>query len=97
MPTFKKKPEVIDARQFTGEEQNRNDLILWIQSHGANAHWSPAYRDEENDYDSPEYIYIEYSKWKFDYIHVNDWVILKQDGRIVGMGPEDFNREYEQV
>ena len=97
LPTFMKKPEIVDARQFTGGVQNGTDLTHWIQANGADAHWSPAKRDEENDYDDPEYIYLTYGKFKFTYIHVGDWVILRQDGRVVGMRPEDFNREYDQV
>lgn len=97
MPTFKKKPEIVDARQFTGGVQNGTDLTFWIQSHEANAVWREAKRDEEYDCDDPEYIYLSYGKFKFSYAYVGDWIILRQDGRMVTMRPEDFNREYEQV
>lgn len=100
MPTFRKKPEIVDARQFTGGVQNGTDITHWIQANGANAHWiegRPAALDAENDYDDPEYVYLSYGKFKFTYVHVGDWVILRQDGRVVGMRPEDFAREYEQV
>lgn len=39
MPKFKRKPKTIEARQFTGGEQNANELVKWIADNGGEAKW----------------------------------------------------------
>lgn len=39
MPTFSKKVEVVDARQFTGGPKNGREMVRWITANGGRAKW----------------------------------------------------------
>lgn len=41
MPMFKKKPVVIEARQFNGTAQSRDEVFTWMDKHGAEASSEP--------------------------------------------------------
>lgn len=91
MPTFKsKKVETVDARQFTGGEENATELAFYIDSHGGNARW------EDKTDDRPENIRVTTDTYA-ERIYVGDWVIIKQDGTLYHSRPQDFEAEYEQV
>lgn len=102
MPTFKKKPETVDARQFTGGLQNGTDLVLWVQSNEGKILWvdeqqfsmSPARKGT-----SPEHIRlydIPYGH-AFDIVYVGDWILQRQNGAFEVIRQQDLDMDYEQV
>lgn len=96
MPTFRKKPEIVDARQFTGGTQNGTDLLYWIQSHNGRAMWEPKINDAPNGaeyirlYDLPIMVIQRVA-------YVGDWVMLRQNGTFAVVRQQELNAEYEQV
>lgn len=95
MPTFKK-TEVIDARQFTGGNQNAMELILWVNSGDQEALWaSPVTMVKPT---SPEKIMLVKpdNKFEYDSVYLGDWIVKKQSGQFVAMRPEEL-QEYEIV
>lgn len=94
MPTFRKRPEFVDARQFTGGVQQGTDTVLWINSNNGKAFWHP-----ERQFDGrtiPEHVVL----WRtedYTIIWINDWAMLHQDGTWDAMRPEDLHEEYEEV
>lgn len=91
LPTFKKKPEVVDARQFTGGTQNGTDLVFWVQSNRGHAMWIDSYQKS-----FPETIRLE-EHMEMIPVFTGDWIVLKQDGTFTAMRPEVFELTYEQV
>jgi hypothetical protein len=91
MPTFRKKPEIVDARQFTGGVQNGTDLAFWVSSNDCKAMW----------YDVPdehrEMVTLYFGKFQWKNAYIGDWIILNQDGSFSAMRPEDFESTYDQV
>lgn len=39
MARYRQKPELVEARQFTGGRKNAEDLIVWLKSKGCDATW----------------------------------------------------------
>lgn len=39
MARYRQKPEIVDARQFTGGEANAYDLVKWLNSKGCDVTW----------------------------------------------------------
>lgn len=39
MARYRQRPDIVDARQFTGGEVNANELIDWLRSKGCGATW----------------------------------------------------------
>lgn len=99
MPTFRKRPEVVDARQFTGTDENTNELVLWIQScagEGVHVTNSTALVGNKKDRRQVRLLSIRYpNDWEI--AHENDWIVLRQSGYFEVVRPEVMALEYEQV
>jgi hypothetical protein len=39
MARYRQKPEIVDARQFTGGRENAEALLVWLKSKGCDATW----------------------------------------------------------
>ena len=92
MPTFKKKPEIVDARQFTGGAQDGMNLVLWVRSGGAQAFWSDSFAAGER-----EKVYVEESRYDLTPAFVDDWIVKHQNGSFEVVRPELFNETYQQL
>jgi hypothetical protein len=92
MPTFKKKPEVVDARQFTGGLQNGSDIAFWVNSNDSLAHWL-----KEIPGLCLEKIHVQVDRFKHESAYMNDWIVRRQDGHFEVLRPEEFNEQYDQV
>lgn len=92
MPTFKRKPETVDARQFTGGVQNGTDVVFWINSiagEGVSAKW-------EELYGGTELIRVMYTN-SVEYAFEGDWIMQRQNGAIEVVRAQMLALEYEQV
>lgn len=90
MGTFQR-TETIDARQFTGGEENGENLALWVNCNGqlteTRAEWCESVqiagktlhdRVRVRSYNFHETAFPDY------------WIILKQNGDYAVMSPEEF-------
>lgn len=91
MPTFKKKPEIVDARQFRGDRVDGLDIVLWITSNDGQAVWT------EPDDIRPAKVFVEEERFKFIPAFKNDWIVFHQNGSFEVVRPELFADTYEQV
>lgn len=95
MPTFKRRPEYVDARQFTGEGQNGSDLVFWVLSNGGRASHHP--QIQVGGRRLSERIRLDICHGDYTLVWKNDWVVLHQDGTWEAMRPEDLKEQYEEV
>lgn len=99
MPTFKRKPETVDARQFTSEAVH--DVVSWVNAHageGVRA-WAATdkLRDKENGgYKSIWRLFIKYPN-EFDVADEGDWIVWRQLGYFDVVSPQTMELEYEEV
>jgi hypothetical protein len=89
--TFKKKPEIVDARQFNGGVQNASSLILWIESGVGRA-----ILVEETD-ERFERVMVDEALNKWVPAYVGDWVVRHQNGSFEVVRPLTFEFDYTQV
>lgn len=96
MPTFKKKPEIVDARQFTGGKQNGTDLVFWVNSNEGKAIWEPKLNEAPN---GQEYIRLYGMPYGVErrVVYVGDWIMQHQDGRFAVIRQQELDADYEQV
>lgn len=92
MPTFKKKPEIVDARQFTGGTQNGTDLVFWIESNAGHAIWQ-----EETDRRLENIKVDSTQRYRYGYAYPGDWIMQNQDGSFKVIRQQDLDAEYDQV
>jgi hypothetical protein len=100
MPRFRKRPVVIEAMQFDGEQESRNALLAWMGVSGGTArHW--AHRDERRasngeisqSYD-PEHLTIATLEGKMR-ADLGDWIIRGVQGEFYPCKPDIFAATYE--
>ena len=92
MATFKKKPEIVDARQFTGGVQNGTDLVFWVNSNEGGA----LYREATGTF--AEHVKVESTKrFQFQYAFVGDWIMRRQAGHFEVVRPQELEAYYDQV
>ena len=92
MPTFQKKPETVDARQFTGGKENGMEIVTWINSVGGlsvTIMWDVLYGGTE----IIKIIQPNYLETAF----VGDWIMQRQNGYIEVVRPQMLELEYDQV
>lgn len=93
MPQFRKKPVVIEARQFeTNNEpgdKNMNDLVIWI-----NQGRSPV--DDRHAWHNGTNIFIETLEGTMS-ADVKDWIIQGVQGEFYPCKPDIFDATYEPV
>ena len=91
MGVFKKKPEVVDARQFDGERQNGLDLVLWIQSNQGKAEFSHL-----DNYKPRLWVYEHFAGSMANAAFPGDWIVCRQSGQFEVWRKELFEETYEQ-
>lgn len=95
MPTFKRRSEYGDARQFTGGLEQGMEIVLWINSNNGKASWYPERLVGSRTLS--ERIILWISDDNYTFVWVNDWAMYKQDGTWDTYRPEDLHEEYEEV
>lgn len=89
MPKFRKKPVVIEARQFDGTKESANHILAWIGSHGANAKRADNTEPDEG---------IVIATLEGNMIAIpGDWIIMGVKGEFYPCKPEIFKTTYEAV
>lgn len=100
MAHYRKKPVVIDARQFAGTNAETHDVYLWVESHIGSVQWA----------DAPEPLpthgitidprtgqavicTLEGLMW----VTPGDWIIRGVQGEFYPCKPDIFEATYEAV
>lgn len=84
MPKYRKKPVVIDAIQFTGN--NQSELIAWVIELNAIVNWH--FRDGAVDIPTLEGTMTASS---------GDWIIRGVNGEFYPCKPDIFDKTYESA
>lgn len=84
MPKYRKKPVVIDAIQFTGNNQSK--LMAWVIELDARVHWH--FHDCVVDIPTLEGTMTASS---------GDWIICGVNGEFYPCKPDIFDKTYERV
>lgn len=91
MPLFKKKPVVIEARQFTSSlsgKTNADELVHWIVKSGGDANFDNGF------------IFIRTLETHNEHLHKAtelDWIIRGIQGEFYPCKPDIFTATYEEV
>lgn len=95
MPKFRKKPVVIEARQFETNNEvgspHMDDLVQWINTEGA----PTSDKDKRARHDGTD-IYIETLEGTHK-ATVGDWIIKGVKGEFYPCKPDIFQQTYEPV
>jgi hypothetical protein len=102
LPTFKKKPEIVDGRQFTGGIRNGTDLIFWVNSKEGKADWfeeTLKVRTATQKIMSPERIRVYKGPYQTEYdtAYVGDWIVQRQSGRFEVVRPQELAEDYDKA
>lgn len=95
MATFRRRPEIVDARQFTGGVQNGTDICLWVNSNHGGAYWWE--KRVVGGRILAERIRLYPSGSDYALVWIGDWIVHRQDGTWEALRPEDLHEEYEEV
>jgi hypothetical protein len=90
MPTFKKRPEIVDARKFEGGGQNGTDLVFWVNSNEGRAFWVDVATEQIR-------LYFDLYGKAYDIAYVGDWIMHNQDGTFKVVRQQELDANYEQV
>lgn len=102
MPTFRKIPEIVDARQFTGGVENGSNLVLWVNSENGSATWEDEHvkwRHGDHVGMTPESIRVYTGPYRVEseVAFVGDWIMRRQDGSFEVVRQQTLDSEYVQV
>lgn len=90
MPTFKKRPEIVDARIFEGGGRNGTELVFWVNSNEGRAFWVDVETEQIR-------LYFDLYGKAYDIAYVGDWLMRNQDGSFKVVRQQELDSEYEQV
>lgn len=90
MPKFTRKPENVEARQFTDNEVGKN-ITEWVEE----SSYCRAVCREATDF-FPENIRIQYDDEPVQFAFIDDWVVLHEDGKIEVVEAADFQKIYKE-
>lgn len=94
MTKYKTRPAEVDARQFSGGEQNGKALEAWVNSLGGNSSWTPGHKF--TDLEIPEEFHLGTSKMHMKWnLILGSWLVY-QDGFISIYSEEDFQSKFEE-
>ncbi len=89
MPKFRKKPVVIEARQFDGSIEGANEVLAWIGSYGADAKRAHLTQPDQG---------IVIPTLEGDHLAMpGDWIIKGVACEFYPCKPEIFAATYETV
>lgn len=104
MPTFRSK-EIVDARQFTGGQQNAIDVANWVKAQDPEYYSSSEYKkqvvhsrigsveDENVTLDDQLIIHV----YNGHHLFAGSWMVHREDGRWMVYYDEYFKAKFEQV
>lgn len=87
MPEFRKKPVVIEARQFDGEIKVKHPLAEWISDNGGEYTYTPG---------TPQHLAIVTLEGDM-IVSAGDWVVRGVQGEFYPCKPDIFEQTYEAV
>lgn len=87
---FRKKPIIVEAVQFTGSEENAEEIADWITDN-----WEELEVDWDNDID--EVFIITKPDGTEMFCPKNGWLVKGIDGSIYPVKDETFNKVYEPI
>ncbi len=104
MPTFKRKTETVDARQFDGTAEKAKELAAWFKENNPWYEFSNFREHVEKSNFGSQGVSIErpcvltiYFDHEMMTLQVGDWLILNQDGTLGRQSDSYFKLKYEQV
>ena len=89
---FRKKPIIVEAVQFTGSEENAEELAFWIAEH-----WEELETDWDNDIEGDEVFIITKPDGTEMFCPENGWLVKGIDGSIYPVKDETFKKVYELI
>lgn len=102
MANYRKKPVVVEARQFDGTEDNGQAICVWANTLGADAEYHPFLADHFKG-DSTVYVahpdpYLRIVTLEGTMVaSKGDWVIRGVKGEFYPCKPDIFDATYEAV
>lgn len=90
MPKFDRKPETVEARQFTDKEVG-DTISDWVEEH-SNAR---AICRDDTDY-FPTSVRIQTDDSPTEYAFLEDWVVKHEDGTFEIVEAADFPKLYKE-
>lgn len=94
MATYRRIPEIVDARQFTGGAKNGLELVHWVDSNEGKAFWNPEISPIRNN---PEHIrvYENHASKVFEVAYIGDHIMQRQDGRFEVVRQQELDSDFE--
>lgn len=100
---YRKKPVVVEARQFRGGEENGKQICLWMnrERDDAKAGWAPAQPANKDAFGNiraaePEIIVFNQPTGPYA-VNVSDWVIHTVEGYFITCSAGAFPNIYEKI
>lgn len=90
MSKFDRKPETVEARQFTDKEVGK-DIAKWAEE---NSYCRVAHREVTDFF--PENVRLQFEDEATQYAFIDDWVVLHEDGKIEVVEAADFPKFYKE-
>ena len=87
MSKFRKKPVIIEARQWDGDVRRAHPVTEWVNNEGGIARYSPGPNQK---------LYIETLEGNM-YADAGDWIIRGVNGEFYPCKPDIFEKTYEAV
>lgn len=89
---FRKKPIIVEAVQFTGSEENAEEIADWITDN-----WKELEVDWDNDIDKVLVFIITKPDGTEMFCPKNGWLVKGIDGSIYPVKDETFKKVYELI
>lgn len=96
MPNFTHKPTRVEARQFTGGEENAKLLITWLKEVGVEATWHQSYSVDipAGKFTMPEQLFVETKEYGLIIVEPTEWVAKRADNSIYKSSHADFEANF---
>lgn len=89
---FRKKPIIVEAVQFTGSDENAEEIADWISNN-----WEELEVELDNDNDGNEVFIITKPDGNEMFCPKNGWLVKGIDSSIYPVKDETFKKVYELV
>lgn len=103
MAKYRKRPVVIEARQWHGGAERATQIIDWVLENGGTANWVDSYRPEESSAElidvidtHGETLAIQTLEGRF-FAPPGWWIIQGVQGEFYACAPDIFEKSYEAV
>lgn len=107
MPTFTKKVEVVDARQFQGTLKSAKELVGWVAANEGEASWQQTHQVKHDGNkvvsqvtQNVMSVYIDVVEGKREiknqvFISEGSWILIKQNGDFDVKTDDEMQAEYD--